>query len=120
MKNEENAIEVRDVTKTFKVYYDKGTELKEKLLFWKRNRYENRVVLDHISFEVKKGEAIGLVGKNGCGKTTTMNIVSNIIPKDSGEINFGKENCKIGYLPETPSMFTYMNGYEYLDYIAYC
>lgn len=39
MKNEENAIEVRDVTKTFKVYYDKGTELKEKLLFWKRNRY---------------------------------------------------------------------------------
>ena len=46
MKNEENAIEVRDVTKTFKVYYDKGTELKEKLLFWKRNRYENRVVLD--------------------------------------------------------------------------
>ena len=120
MKNEENAIEVRDVTKTFKVYYDKGTELKEKLLFWKRNRYENRVVLDHISFEVKKGEAIGLVGKNGCGKTTTMNIVSNIIPKDSGEINFGKENCKIGYLPETPSMFTYMNGYEYLDYIASC
>ena len=56
MKNEENAIEVRDVTKTFKVYYDKGTELKEKLLFWKRNRYENRVVLDHISFEVKKAK----------------------------------------------------------------
>ncbi len=49
-----------------------------------------------------------------------MNIVSNIIPKDSGEINFGKENCKVGYLPETPSMFTYMNGYEYLDYIAAC
>ena len=49
-----------------------------------------------------------------------MNIVSNIIPKDSGEIIFGKENCKVGYLPETPSMFTYMNGYEYLDYIAAC
>ena len=78
MKNEENAIEVRDVTKTFKVYYDKGTELKEKLLFWKRNRYENRVVLDHISFEVKKGEAIGLVGKNGCGKSTTLKCLQGL------------------------------------------
>lgn len=63
MKNEENAIEVRDVTKTFKVYYDKGTELKEKLLFWKRNRYENRVVLDHISFEVKKAKPSDLLVK---------------------------------------------------------
>ena len=86
MKNEENAIEVRDVTKTFKVYYDKGTELKEKLLFWKRNRYENRVVLDHISFEVKKGEAIGLVGKNGCGKSTTLKMLTRIIYPNSGEI----------------------------------
>ena len=86
MKNEANAIEVRDVTKTFKVYYDKGTELKEKLLFWKRNRYENRVVLDHISFEVKKGEAIGLVGKNGCGKSTTLKMLTRIIYPNSGEI----------------------------------
>ena len=35
------AIEVKNVTKSFKVYYDKGKELKEKMLFWKRNRYEN-------------------------------------------------------------------------------
>ena len=91
MKNEENAIEVRDVTKTFKVYYDKGTELKEKLLFWKRNRYENRVVLDHISFEVKKGEAIGLVGKNGCGKSTTLKMLTRIIYPNSGEIEMTKK-----------------------------
>ena len=43
------AIEVKNVTKSFKVYYDKGKELKEKMLFWKRNRYENRVVLDDVS-----------------------------------------------------------------------
>ena len=77
-------------------------------------------VLRGLEMNVNKGDIYGFLGKNGCGKTTTMNIVSNIIPKDSGEINFGKENCKIGYLPETPSMFTYMNGYEYLDYIASC
>lgn len=77
-------------------------------------------VLKGLDMNVNKGDIYGFLGKNGCGKTTTMNIVSNIIPKDSGEILFGKENCKVGYLPETPSMFTYMNGYEYLDYIAAC
>lgn len=86
MMDNENAIEVRNVTKTFKVYYDKGTELKEKMLFWKRNKYENRVVLDNISFQVKKGEAIGLVGKNGCGKSTTLKMLTKIIYPNSGDI----------------------------------
>ena len=54
MLNNENSIEVRNVSKSFKVYFDKGNELKEKMLFWKRNRYENRVVLNNISFTVKK------------------------------------------------------------------
>ena len=52
------AIEVKNVTKSFKVYYDKGKELKEKMLFWKRNKYENRVVLDDVSFTIKRGEAV--------------------------------------------------------------
>ena len=66
--DKDNAIEVKNITKDFKVYYDKGSELKEKMLFWKRNRYEKRHVLNGISFNVKRGEAIGLVGKNGCVK----------------------------------------------------
>lgn len=86
MMEQENAIEVRNVTKTFKVYYDKGHELKEKLLFFKRNKYENRVVLDNISFDVKKGEAIGLVGRNGCGKSTTLKLLTRIIYPTSGSI----------------------------------
>ena len=51
--NKENAIEVNNITKSFKVYYDKGSELKEKMLFWKRNKYEMRQVLKGISFNVK-------------------------------------------------------------------
>lgn len=84
--DKDNAIEVRNISKSFKVYYDKGNELKEKLLFWKRNKYENRIVLDDISFSVKKGEAIGLVGKNGCGKSTTLKLLTKIIYPDKGTI----------------------------------
>ena len=80
------AIEVKNVTKSFKVYYDKGKELKEKMLFWKRNKFENRVVLDDVSFTIKRGEAVGLVGKNGCGKSTTLNMLTRIIYPDSGSI----------------------------------
>ena len=84
--DKDNAIEVRNISKSFKVYYDKGNELKEKMLFWKRNKYEKRVVLDDISFSVKKGEAIGLVGKNGCGKSTTLKLLTKIIYPDKGTI----------------------------------
>lgn len=84
---QENAIEVRNVTKSYKVFYDKGSQLKEKMLFKSRNRYENRLVLDDISFEVKKGEAIGLIGHNGCGKSTTLKLLTKIIYPDSGTIS---------------------------------
>lgn len=84
-----NAIEVRNITKKFKVYYDKGSQLKERLLFRSRNRYEERKVLNDISFSVKKGEAIGLIGKNGCGKSTTLKLLTRIIYPDSGTIEMG-------------------------------
>ena len=86
MKNKDNAIEVNNLTKHFKVYFDKGSELKERALFWKRNKYENRTVLDNISFSIKKGEAVGLIGKNGCGKSTTLKLLTKIIYPNSGSI----------------------------------
>lgn len=80
-------------------------------------------VLDGLYMDVPDGEVYGFLGKNGCGKTTTMNILCNIIPKDGGDVLLDGgdgENVRIGYLPETPSMFNFMNGYEYLRYIAAC
>ena len=56
MESSENAIEVRNVSKHFKVFYDKGNELKERMLIWKRNKFELRKVLDNISFSIKKGK----------------------------------------------------------------
>ena len=86
MAENENVIEVKDVTKSFKVYLDKGSQLKERLLFRKRSRYEERKVLRGISFDVKKGEAIGLIGHNGCGKSTTLKLLTRIMYPDEGTI----------------------------------
>lgn len=82
----ENAIEVKGITKKFRIYLDKGHTLKEKALFRKRRKYEERNVLDGISFEVKKGEAVGLIGHNGCGKSTTLKLLTKIMYPDSGTI----------------------------------
>ncbi len=84
--NNDYAIEVKDLKKKFKVYYDKGSQLKERLLFKHRNRYEERWVLKGISFNVKQGEAIGLIGHNGCGKSTTLKLLTKIIYPDSGSV----------------------------------
>lgn len=92
----ENAIEVKDLYKMFKVYQDKGTQLKERLLFWRRNRYEKRQVLEGVSFEIRKGETVGLIGYNGCGKSTTLKLLSKIIYPDSGNIALtGRISCLI-------------------------
>ena len=87
-----------------------------------KKSYKSFKVIDGLDMTINKGDVYGFLGKNGCGKSTTMNIICNIIPKDEGEIILGEngEKIKIGYLPETPALFGYMNGYEYLEYIAAC
>jgi len=84
--NPENAIEVKDVHKYFKVYDDKGKMLRERIIHWNRNHYEKREVLKGISFNVKKGEAIGLIGTNGCGKSTTLKLLTRILRPNDGSI----------------------------------
>lgn len=84
--NDNLAIRVDNVAKEFKVYFDKGVYLKERVLFRQRSRYEERKVLRGVSFSVKKGEAIGLIGENGCGKSTMLKLLSRIMYPDSGNI----------------------------------
>ena len=86
MMDKDNAIEVKKCQKKFRVYYDKGNQLKERLLFRKRNRYEDRWVLNGISFNIKKGEAVGLIGHNGCGKSTTLKLLTRIMYPNEGTI----------------------------------
>jgi ABC-2 type transport system ATP-binding protein len=89
--------------------------------------YGHLEALKSISFEVEKGSVFGFIGRNGAGKTTTMNILTGLIRFNSGEIFIkGKDFLKnkqeliksIGYLPETPTFYNYMNAREYLYFIG--
>jgi len=79
-------ITIQNVAKKFLIYHDKAKTLKEKILFKERNRYEKRWVLNDISFEVQKGEAIGIIGQNGCGKSTLLKLMTRIMYPDRGDI----------------------------------
>lgn len=99
---EEIVIEVRNISKKFKVYLDKGKTLKEKALFSRRRKYEERRVLNDVSFEVRKGEAVGLIGHNGCGKSTMLKLLTRIMYPDSGTI---KMNGRVSSLIELGAGF---------------
>ena len=87
-----------------------------------KKSYKGFPVLRGLSMEVNDGDVYGFLGRNGCGKTTTMNIICGVIPKDSGAVQLGdgKKPVTIGYLPESPAIFGYMTAREYLEYIAAC
>ena len=81
-----NAIEVKNMTKRFKLYYDKPSTLKERLVFWNHKKAETRTVLDNISLEIKKGETVALIGVNGSGKSTLLKLMTKIIYPTSGTV----------------------------------
>ena len=85
-KEEENRIVVDHVYKTFNVYMDKANSLKEKMLFWNRNRKEKREVLKDINLTIKNGEAVALIGVNGSGKSTLLKLMTKIIYPNKGKI----------------------------------
>lgn len=98
----ENAIEVKNVTKSFRLFYDKPTTLKERLVFWNKKKADERVILDEISLNVKKGETVALIGVNGCGKSTLLKMMTKIIYPTKGVI---KTNGKITSLLELGAGF---------------
>lgn len=79
-------IKVTNVTKTFKLFYDKPSTLKERLVFWNKKTAEEHVVLKNVSLNVKKGETLALIGVNGSGKSTLLKLMTKIIYPTKGKI----------------------------------
>lgn len=83
---EKYKIEANHILKKFRIYLDRGTNLRDHFLTKNRGRYENHLVLDDVSFHVEKGEALGIIGENGCGKSTILKLLAGIIYPDAGNI----------------------------------
>lgn len=90
-------------------------------------RYGNHVAVDHLSFQVKKGQIYGFLGPNGAGKSTTMNIMTGYMAATEGEVLINGKNIEkdpeeakksIGYLPEIPPLYVDMTVQEYLTFVA--
>ncbi len=84
MANE--AIIVKNVTKDFKIYSDKPMTLKERIVFWNKNKVEVRTVLNDIDLTIDKGETVALIGTNGSGKSTLLKLMTKIIYPNKGKI----------------------------------
>src|SRR5579885_847694 len=90
-------------------------------------RYARNVAVDHISFQVEKGQIVGFLGPNGAGKTTTMRMLTCFLPPTDGTAEVAgfevMENPmevkrRIGYLPESPPVYPEMEVIEYLNFVA--
>jgi len=84
----ENLINVKNVSKKFRLYHEKRTTLYESITgsINRNPHYETLQVLDDVTFDVKKGESFGIVGRNGSGKTTLLRILSHIYQPDNGSV----------------------------------
>lgn len=81
-------IEVSDVSMRFRMNSDKIMSLKEFVTTAVRGKlhYQEFTALDHVSFTVKKGETLGLIGRNGAGKSTMLKIISGILKPTEGSV----------------------------------
>lgn len=85
--------------------------------------FEDKEVLHGISFDVKSGRALGLLGRNGAGKTTTIRILMDVFKADKGKITldnkpFDPRNYQIGYLPEERGLYPKRTVLEQIVYLA--
>ena len=82
----EYAIQVQNVEKMYKLYDKPIDRLKESLGFSKKKRYKEHFALNNVSFNVKKGETVGIIGTNGSGKSTILKIITGVLNPTGGNI----------------------------------
>ena len=83
---EDIAISVNDVSKMYKLYDNPMDRLKESLGLSRKKKYKEHYALNHVSFQVKKGETVGIIGTNGSGKSTILKIITGVLSPTAGEV----------------------------------
>jgi ABC-2 type transport system ATP-binding protein len=92
-----------------------------------KKSFKGNFAIQNLNLEVKKGEILGLLGANGAGKSTTINMLLGFIKPDSGSIKIDNTDTiqnpqeirtKIGYIPENVNLYPYLTGLENLDYFC--
>lgn len=110
------AIRVENVSKVYKLYDKPIDRLKETLSIFKKVYHRDHYALNNISFEVKKGETVGIIGTNGSGKSTLLKMITGVLTPTSGNIEVnGKVSALLelgaGFNPEYTGMENiYLNG----------
>jgi ABC-2 type transport system ATP-binding protein len=104
-----SAISVQGLTKDFRVGL-RGVKLR---------------AVDNLSLEVPRGQVFGLLGPNGCGKSTTLKIVLGLVPATAGSISIlgfpsatSEARRRTGFLPEAPYFHKFLTGRELVQYCA--
>jgi len=112
------AVVVRDVKKTFKLPHDNHSGVKQVLVNLAKHKkgYELQKVLNGVSFDIKKGEFFGIVGRNGSGKSTLLKLLAGIYVPDSGSVQMNGSltpfiELGVGFNPElTGRENVFLNG----------
>ena len=89
--------------------------------------FDGHKAIENINFEIRRGEVVALLGVNGAGKSTTLNIITGNLNPDKGDVCICDHNVfkqpksakyNLGYLPEIPPLYRELTVYEYLQFAA--
>ena len=83
---EKKVIQIRDLSKMYKLYDKPSDRLKESLGLTKKKCYREHYALSHVSFDVHQGETVGIIGTNGSGKSTILKIITGVLNPTDGEV----------------------------------
>ena len=82
----EAVIRAEHVSKKFRLYFDRPLTLKERIVRGGKGDYKEFYALKDVSFEIKKGSTVGLIGQNGSGKSTMLKIINRTMFPDAGKV----------------------------------
>ena len=104
-----NAIEVKNVKKTYALYNNKKDKVKEAFSLTGKKYHKNFDALNGVSFDIEKGQCVGIIGLNGSGKSTMLKILAGVLTQTSGEVTInGKVSALLelgaGFNPEFTGM----------------